>query len=139
MFSERSYPESLLKSTTAVLSDIINFGVSMIITCFREIGKLKLKIGERECSQFLVVKIGPFLERGISFWANSRTGYKKIGPFLERGISFRAFFFRTGCQFGAPGGTYPLKKYPSAPPPPGNSHLIELLCFKLFSNGSTRG
>ena len=27
-------------------------------------------------------------------------------------------FFRTGCQFGVPGGTYPPKKYSSAPPPP---------------------
>ena len=60
MFSERSYLESLLKSTTAVLSGIINFGVSMSITCFREIGKLKLKIGERKCSQFLAVKIDIF-------------------------------------------------------------------------------
>ena len=61
MFSERSYLESLLKSTgTAVLSGIINFGVSMSITCFEEIGKLKLRIGERKCSQFLVVKIDIF-------------------------------------------------------------------------------
>ena len=28
-------------------------------------------------------------------------------------------FFRTGCQFEVPGGTYPPKKYPSAPPPRG--------------------
>ena len=28
------------------------------------------------------------------------------------------FFFRTGCQFGVLGGTYPPKKYSSAPPPP---------------------
>ena len=28
-------------------------------------------------------------------------------------------FFRTGCQFEVPGGTYPPKKYPSAPPPGG--------------------
>ena len=60
MFAERSYLESLLKSTTAVLSGIINFGVSMSITCFEEIGKLKLRIGERKCSQFLVVKIDIF-------------------------------------------------------------------------------
>ena len=32
----------------------------MSITCFEEIGKLKLKIGERKCSQFLVVKIDFF-------------------------------------------------------------------------------
>ena len=25
-------------------------------------------------------------------------------------------FFRTECRFGVPGGTYPPKKYPSAPP-----------------------
>ena len=56
------------------------------------------------------------LERGISFRVNSRTGYKKVGPFLERGINFRGNFFRTGCQFGVPGGTYPREKYPSAPP-----------------------
>ena len=28
---------------------------------------------------------------------------------------------RTGCQFGVPGGTYPPKKYPRAPPPPGST------------------
>ena len=32
----------------------------MSITSFEEIGKLKLKIGERKCSQFLVVKIDIF-------------------------------------------------------------------------------
>ena len=46
-------------------------------------------------------KVGPFLERGISFRANSRTGCKKkkkkergvkIGPFLERGIHFSGNF-----------------------------------------------
>ena len=36
---------------------------------------------------------------------------------LEQGINFRRNFFRTGCQFGVPCGTYPPKKYPSAPPP----------------------
>ena len=35
---------------------------------------------------------------------------------LEQGINFRRNFFRTGCQFGVPCGTYPPKKYPSAPP-----------------------
>ena len=43
-------------------------------------------------------------------------GYKKIGPFLERVSILGEFFFRTGCQFGDPGGTYPPQKYPSAPP-----------------------
>ena len=39
-----------------------------------------------------------------------------LGRILERGINFRGNFFRTGCQFGVQGGTYPPKKYPSAPP-----------------------
>ena len=64
-------------------------------------------------------KIGPFLERGISFRANSRTGYKKLAHFYNGGSILGENVSRTGCQFGVPGGTYPPKKYPSAPPPPG--------------------
>ena len=47
---------------------------------------------------------------------NPGTEYKRLAQMLERGISFKANS-RTGCQFGVPGGTYPPKKYPSAPPP----------------------
>ena len=32
-------------------------------------------------------------------------------------------FFRTGYQFGVPGGTYPPKKYPSALPPGAGTYL----------------
>ena len=42
---------------------------------------------------FHLLYSGPFLQRGISSRANSRTGYKKIGPFLERGINFRGIYF----------------------------------------------
>ena len=35
---------------------------------------------------------------------------------FQNGVSILGeMFFRTGCQFGVPGGTYPPKKYPSAP------------------------
>ena len=47
----------------------------------------------------------------------SRTEYKKVAHFLNGVSILWEFFFRTGCQFGVPGGTYPPKKYPSAPPP----------------------
>ena len=41
-------------------------------------------------------KIGPFLERGISFRANSRTGYKKLAHF-KKGVSIvREIFFERG-------------------------------------------
>ena len=64
----------------------------------------------------------PFLERGISFRGNTRTGYKKLAHF-QNGVSILGeIFSRTGCQFGVPGGTYPPKKYPSAPP--GSEPLI---------------
>ena len=53
-----------------------------------------------------------FLERSI-----------KMGPFLVSVLG--EIFFRTGCQFGVPGGTYPPKKYPSAPPPPGISITVQ--------------
>ena len=60
--------------------------------------------------------MGPFLERGVSFRANSRMGYKKLAYF-QNGVSILGeIFSRTGCQFGVPGSTYPPKKYPSAPP-----------------------
>ena len=36
---------------------------------------------------------------------------------FENGVSvLGGSFFRTGCQFGVPGGTYLPKKNPSAPP-----------------------
>ena len=70
------------------------------------------------CTLERSIKIGPFLERDISFRANSRTGYKKLAYF-QNGVSIVGkFFSRTGCHFGVPGGTCPPKKYPSAPPPP---------------------
>ena len=47
-----------------------------------------------------------FFEKGLFQFTN----------FLERGINFRRNCFRTGRQFGVLGGTYPPKKYPSAPP-----------------------
>ena len=50
--------------------------------------------------------LGRILEWGIKSWPISRTGYQFQGK----------FFFRTGCQFGVLGGTYPPKKYPSASP-----------------------
>lgn len=85
----------------------------MSITCFEEIGKLKLKIGERKCSQFLVVKIDIFAMtlftlqiQKISFGAEFADSDKWSKMILSV------------CW---------------------NSHLIELFCFKLFSNGSTRG
>ena len=35
---------------------------------------------------------------------------------FQNGVSISGeIFFRTRCQFGVPGGTYPPKKYPSAP------------------------
>ena len=58
---------------------------------------------------------------GISFRANSRTGYKKMAHFLDGVSILGEIYFRTECQFGVPEGTYPPKKYPSAPP----SHLIQ--------------
>ena len=48
----------------------------------------------------------------------SRTGYQFQGKFQNRVSILREIFFRTGCQFKVPGGKYPPKKYPSAPPPP---------------------
>ena len=55
--------------------------------------------------------------------ANSRTGYKKLAHF-QNGVSILGeIFSRTGCQFGVPGGTYPPKKYPSAPP--GSVETVE--------------
>ena len=54
--------------------------------------------------------------RAFSIYKLSRTEYKKLAHF-QNGVSILGeFFFRTGCQFGVPGGTYPPKKYPSAPP-----------------------
>ena len=56
------------------------------------------------------------LERSIKNWLISRTGYQFQGEF-QNGVSILGkIFFRTGCQFGVSGGTYPPKKYPSAPP-----------------------
>ena len=73
-----------------------------------------------------LIQFKNFLERSIKNQPISRTGYQfqgefqnrvgKIGPFLERGINFRGIFLRKGCQFGVPGGTYPPRKYPRAPP-----------------------
>ena len=60
--------------------------------------------------------MGPFLERGISISANSRTGYKKLAHFQNWVSILAESFFRTGCQFGVPGGTYPPKKFSSASP-----------------------
>ena len=48
--------------------------------------------------------------------AHFQNGVSVLGRILERGINFKGIVFRTGCQFGGPGGTYPPKKYPSAPP-----------------------
>ena len=45
-------------------------------------------------------------------------------------------FFRTGCQFGVPGGTYPPKKYPSASPPPRWTVVSELW-YEVASNLNT--
>ena len=43
----------------------------------------------------------------------------RIGPFQGEII------FRTGCQFGVPGGTYPPKKYPSTPPSPAMLRVLQ--------------
>ena len=69
-----------------------------------------------------------FLERSIKNWPISRTGYQFQGEFqhgnkkvayFQIGVStLGEIFFRTGCQFGVPGGTYPSKKIPNCPPPP---------------------
>ena len=66
--------------------------------------------------------------RALSIYKLSRTEYKKLAHFLhgvsvlgrvlEQGIKNWPIS-RTGCQFGVLGGTYPPKRYPSAPPPPG--------------------
>ena len=66
--------------------------------------------------------MGPFLERGFSFGANSRTGYIKIGPFLERGINFRGIFFleRHANLESRAAHTHP--KNTQVPHPPGGSH-----------------
>ena len=55
--------------------------------------------------------------------AHFQNGVSVLGRILERGINFRGIFFRTGCQSGGPGGTYPPKKYPSAPPGAYQSRL----------------
>ena len=47
-----------------------------------------------------------------------KTGLFQFTNFLEWSIE-KWPISRTGCQFGVPGVTYPPKKYPSAPPPPG--------------------
>ena len=57
--------------------------------------------------------------RAISIYKLSRTEYKKLAHFWNGVSVLGEFFFRTGCQFGVPGCTYPPKKYPSAPLPPG--------------------
>ena len=50
--------------------------------------------------------LGRILERGTKNSAHLQNGVSILGEFV----------FRTGCQFGVPGGTYLPKKYPSAPP-----------------------
>ena len=78
--------------------------------------------------------------RAISIYKLSRTEYKKLAHF-QNGVSILGeIFFRTGCQFGVPGGTYPPKKYPCAPPPPGLGVLeLGTLCTKgrLLTNCAT--
>ena len=44
-------------------------------------------------------------------------GHKKLAYFQNGVLILGEFFFRTGCQFGVLGGTYPPKRYSSAPPP----------------------
>ena len=52
-----------------------------------------------------------------------KKGLFQFTNFLERGINFRRNCLRTGRQFGVLGGTYPPKKYPSAPPRGGPDHM----------------
>ena len=52
-----------------------------------------------------VQKIGPFLERGISFRANSRTGYQ-----------FQRKFFQNGVPIWSPGRQIPTQKIPKCLP-----------------------
>ena len=65
-------------------------------------------------------KIGPFLERGISFRANSRTGYQFKGKFfLERGANLES----------RAAHTHP-KNIHVPPPPGGGPHAIFVyFCF----------
>ena len=63
--------------------------------------------------------MGPFLERGISFRANSRTAYKKLAHFLN-GISVLGeIFLERGANFESRAAhTHP--KNTQVPPPPVN-------------------
>ena len=56
-------------------------------------------------------KIGPFLERGISFRGGSRTGYKKLA---ERGISFSGISF---LEWGANLESWAAHTHPKDTPP----------------------
>ena len=57
--------------------------------------------------------------------AFSRTGFNISNvrnlQFCKQPLDF--FYSRTDSQFGVPDDTYPPKKYPSAPPPPGGRRM----------------
>ena len=91
--------------------------VSSHLKLFKD--RLLLKIRFNELTSKLLCSCCT-LERSIKNWPISRR--------LERGVNFRGNFFWTGCQFGVPGGTYPPKKYPSAPPPGPLDWLLWLFC-----------
>ena len=68
-----------------------------------------------------------FLERGISFRANSRTAYKKLAH-IQNGVSILGeFFFQNGVPIWSPGQHIPTQKLPKSPPPPlrrGNNECM---------------
>ena len=72
-----------------------------------------------------------------------KSNKSKIGPFLERGINFRGILFRTGYQFGVPGGTYPPKNTQVPPRVVAYvgdivEHFSPLLVALLFRNGKRK-
>ena len=61
--------------------------------------------------------MGPFLERGISFRANSSTGIKKW-PISRSGYQLQGkFFLERGANLESQAAHTQAKKYPIAPPP----------------------
>ena len=70
-----------------------------------------------------------FLEQGISFRANSRTGYKKLAHFLNGVSILGEIFFRRGpgVPSWSPWRRIPTPKIPKCPPPPHPTDT-ELAC-----------
>ena len=78
-----------------------------------QFGKQPFEIIQGHIAFKNTVQFTIFLERRQKNWPLSRVGYQFQGEFYNGVSILGQIFFRTGCQFGVPGGTYPPQKYPS--------------------------